>query len=182
MPRKPKSPPLFKVRVNSIVDIEAEVNEWFNAGLADYCTRFKVSVLPERLDADIRVSLVCMNSDNSGMCAYETRTNSLKDNKIIFIQARCLALSEEVFSFYSTMMMAEVIAHEFVHCYQALTGRKGVSTEYMATHHPSEEYYFDPEEQEARLLQAFYAHAVGKDIVRQIFSIYEDFGSEEVEL
>ena len=122
---KPYIAPTMAVQVNAIVDIDDEINTWFNAGLADYCQRFKVQVMPERLESKIKLSLIYAPAGDNGLCAYEPRPQCADVRPNIMIQARCIALSDEGYSSYSVTMFLEVLAHEFVHAYQALTGRKG---------------------------------------------------------
>lgn len=147
------SPPKFKVQVNCILDIEEPINGLFNAILKDYCRRFNVRIKKGRGVTRIMFTAAHGSEAGEGLCA-----GKVENGPALFIQTNCIALEGWELNRYTVGMFYEVIAHEFVHACQYLTGRSGMTVEGNYAKTPEEEYYFDQEEVEARVLQAFYCY------------------------
>lgn len=176
-------PPEYKIQVNCIVDVEQEVNELFNGILKDYCKRFSVKVKKERLNAKILLSIIQGGSDPGdmdGLCAFE------KNNKVntIAVQVRCMVIENIEPSDYACNQWIEILAHEFTHVCQCLTGRSMDEIKYNKLGIKGEDYYFDPDEVEARILQGFYANRIAGDAVTSMMlkftNAFEDDDIDEL--
>ena len=177
MPRSKKvvapsvyTPPKYEVQVNTIIDCSAEVNEVFNLILADYCKRFNVKVKPNREATKIMYSVVMLGDCSvDGLCAMDVSLGN-----VMAIQNRCPVL--ESWAPYRPVLanLVDVMCHEFIHACQGLTGRSGFDIDIQRFGIEGEDYYFDLEEMEARLLQSFYANTVALKPVQSIINKYED--------
>lgn len=180
MPRSPRSkkiieaaeytPPVYELQVNSIINISAEVSECFNLMLKDYCKRFDVEVKPGRETTKIMYSLVMLGEGQTdGLCAMDVSLGN-----VMAIQNRCPML--ESWAPYKSVLgyMVDVMCHEFIHACQGLTGRGGFEIEVKRLGSEAEDYYFDIEEMEARLLASFYANSVCLKPVQQIIDKYQN--------
>lgn len=188
MTRKSKakySPPKIKVYVNGIVDIEDEINEIFEGVLNDYCNRFKVKVRKDRENSRVMLSLIQGGSgegDLDGLCAFD------KLNKVnnIAMQVRCIILENMEPNDFVMQQWLEIVAHEMVHACQTLTGREMKPIEQTSLGVPTEDYYFDPDEVEARILQSFYANRIRRDaslsIYQKIRATFEEEDIDEFDL
>lgn len=171
-------PPKFKIQVNSLLDFEPEINALFESILEDYCARFNVKVLEERKNSKIMLSLIQGSSDPDdvdGLCAYE-KENRLKG---IHIQLRCIVMENMVPVEFAIQYWKEVFCHELVHACQALTGREGISIEHTPQGFEAEQYYFDGEEIEARILQSMYANRGNKAAMNSIINKIQECFTEE---
>ena len=176
--KAPYKPPKFKVQVNSLLDVETEVNALFESILADYCARFEVKVTDARKNSKIMLSLIQGSSDPNdvdGLCAYE------KENRIpnIHIQMRCIVMENMAPVEFAIQYWKEVFCHELVHACQALTGREGITIDNKLQGFEAEQYYFDSEEIEARLLQSMYANRANRPAMNAIVKKIQDCFTED---
>lgn len=152
---KTKAPyivPKFQVRTNCIIKLGDTPTKIFNKILNDYCTRFKVQVVPERQKARILLCLVAQEQGTHGLCISDEDLSTPD----IMVQVQCPIVggfNEE----YSFLYFSEILVHEMVHACQILTGREGFAIPEMDGSQAG--YFFEPCEIEARVLQAFYAHS-----------------------
>lgn len=183
---KPKTPevyvpPEFVLQVNSLINIDFEINELFNSILIDYCRRFKTVVKPEKVDTRIMVSLVqggSSSNDMDGLCVFDSRDKLTT----LQIQIRCIVIENMEPNPFAVQHWMEILCHEMVHACQYLTGRVMPKPEMVPSELQSEDYYFDPDEMEARLLQAPYANAINREATMEISNkIVECFADDEDE-
>lgn len=160
--KPPYVPPKYRLQVNSLFDLGINPTTLFNKILADYCARFKVEVRPERVKSKIMLSLIDTEDGNAmGMCIFDGEPKPTTTSLVI--QVVCPVLAGESISTFTGNFFTEVLCHEMVHACQALTGRVGIIVEGETLgNNKAEPYFFDPAEVEARMLQAYYANAVGR--------------------
>ena len=173
-------PPEFKIQVNALIELDVEISLLFNAILQDYCERFNTKIADERKNCKIMLSLIQGGNDPAdmdGLCAFEpvVRLNT------IAIQVRCLLLENVDPSDYAIQHWLEILTHEFVHVCQCLTQRTMKPIEQTLLSLPNEEYYFDPDEVEARILQAYYANKLVTNTVSTIVQKIRDCTGEDID-
>lgn len=142
-----------KVTVASHLKCDAAFKRLFHKILLDYCKRFSVKVLPGNWSINV---IAAGYSPEDGAEGVMTRA----DHKII-IQVNDPYMTAVPHNKALDYMFVTALCHEFVHACQQMTGRPGLKlnwqiecdTEEDNTH---QEYIFDPEEVEARILDEFY--------------------------
>jgi hypothetical protein len=143
----------IKVNVACLPNSEADIKKLFFQILNDYSTRFNVPVT----DKPVKVH-ICLVEYAEGMTSAGLTTYSESDGKIL-IQMRDPFLNDWEDNQYMLAKFADIVCHEFVHAAQNLTGRCGFKVKGLTYDKESEQerYFFDPEEMEARMLEAPYA-------------------------
>jgi len=143
----------IKVNVACLPNAEREIKKLFYQILHDYSTRFKVPVTKNKIKVHI-----CLVEYSEGMTSAGLTTYSESENKIL-IQMRDPFLNEWEDNQYMMAKFSDIVCHEFVHAAQNLTGRCGFKVKGLTYDKDSEQetYFFDPEEMEARMLEAPYS-------------------------
>ena len=150
----------LKVTVHAAVECEKEIKRFFHKILEDYCLRFGVTVLEGR--HHVQVSLIECDTD-----AFHGTTIRVDDEERILVQVRDPFLNDWEPNIFTLQYFVSIIAHEFVHVCQYLTGREGFAipgaTYKMEDY--AESYFFDPYEVEARVLQDVYMSMYGQELL-----------------
>lgn len=151
----------LKVTVSTIHDCEKDVKDIFFNILDDYTERFGVKVTEQKVQ--IFICLVEYHEDvpSQGLTIYNA------DAGRMLIQVRDPFLNDWEDNTYMFSKFTDIICHEFVHACQNLTGRKGFKVSNLK-HDKSddkEKYFFDPEEMEARMLEAPYSCLYAQDLL-----------------
>jgi predicted metallopeptidase len=153
--------PNVKIQVSSVLPIEREVKRLMHGILEDYCERF--NVLP--MEDNVRVSICLVeypeHTESQGLTAYDDVY------KTILVQTRDPFLNNWESNPYTIERTISILCHELVHACQYLTGRTGMRIkELKATKgNEEEEYFFDPVEIEARVLESFYLTKFGHELI-----------------
>ena len=160
--KKGKIPPVprpknIKVQVACVPNMEKEVATLFYSILDDYSRRFNVPVTKEVWHISI-----CLVEYQENNVAQGMAITNFDENKIL-IQLRDPMLNQWQPNLYTLIMFIAILCHEIVHACQELTGRNGFSVRGAKVDKKDEmeEYFFDPFEVEARVLQDFYTSKFG---------------------
>ncbi len=149
-----KALPLPQVECAFLLNISHIVEEMLYNIVADYCRRFNVSITDEY--------------DRIVFCGYDSFIHGDKGqttmgaNGTIHVQILDPWLLELEANPLVCQMFATIMAHEMVHVAQALTGREGLKLRIpYDKNDANEEYFFDPAEMEAYLLENLYMSKYG---------------------
>lgn len=147
----------IKINVVCLPDCEKEIEMMFFSILTDYCSRFKVEVIDRK--TLISICLVEYDEDTSS----EGLTTVTLEGEKILIQLRDPFMNDWEANPYTIFSFLCVLSHEMIHACQFLTGRKGFNIPKLVWNKkdPREQYYFDPMEIEARVLETPYAQLYG---------------------
>lgn len=151
----------LKVTVHAAVDWSREIKSFFYMILEDYCIRFATSVIDEKRHVQICIIEYDESSASHGV------TIQVEDSGKILVQVRDPFLNDWEPNVFTMQYFVSVMAHEFVHVCQYLTQREGLVLPELAYNKEdeAEQYYFDPMEVEARLLQDFYMYTYGQGLL-----------------
>ena len=152
-----KSSSEIAISIHSILDLEEDLQSFFQAILNDYCKRYKVKV--KGGDYSINITFV----EASPIHGHGVTIKRDNCNKIL-VQVRDPYLSGWEPNAYTMYHFINVVAHEMVHVCQYLTGRQGMIADQGKRQGSKkvENYFFDPDEVEARLLQDLYVCLYGQ--------------------
>lgn len=151
---KSKKYPNIKFEVSCLYDCKKEFKDIFFEVLDDYTQRFNAPVIKEKVLIQLCFVEYPLNENYSlGLCMFNEEDN------IVLIQIKDPFLNECVFNTYTMNLLGSVLCHEYVHVCQYLTGRKGIKRPKMVIKPDDdrENYFFDTEELEARMLEAPYS-------------------------
>jgi len=151
-------PKNIKLTVSCLPNCEAEIKTMFYKILEDYCKRFTVKVTERKLKLSICLVEYDAESQSEGL------TTICDDEDKILIQLRDPFMNDWEPNPYTIAMFLTVLAHEMIHACQFITGRTGFKIPKFVwdKNDYREQYYFDPMEVEARVLEAPYAQLYGK--------------------
>lgn len=154
------SQPNVRIRVTTTCGKEKDYKELFRRITLDYCKRFKVKVQKGPWDISIIIADYQGDDGATGVTTY------LIEDKKIIIQVKepyDLAMefpNNEILN--HTFLV--VLCHEFTHACQALTDRLGIRAKVLMENDEDKDnyadYYFDPEEIEARIMDEYYIRYV----------------------
>lgn len=149
--------PNIKIDVVCLPPLENVIRKIFLSILDDYCLRF--DALPQDRKLKVQICLV----EYDGKTASSGVTHYNEEEGRILIQTRDPFLSDWEPNFYMMHRFVGIMCHEFVHGCQYITERDGfgIDHNWVSDGSPSEDYFFDPSEMEARLLEDFYASEFG---------------------
>jgi hypothetical protein len=149
-------PDFIHITTAFLSDIDREIKLLMARILVDYTHRMNRPVINK--DWTIAICGVDPNMDltnNHLGCTVDT-----KDRVLIQVEDPYMNMKKpEDAHLYVQLKFLEVICHEMVHACQAIT-TKPKGRRYVVTHDkddPNEKYFFDRDEIEARILEAFYA-------------------------
>src|SRR5690606_32939556 len=130
--------------------------------LEDYCERFKVE--PQE---GFSIAFVAVGSDITSGNTLSGATMTYLQRKRIYVQVRDPLISDVLGEQEITASVLEqfklTLCHEMVHVCQFLTGRKlRRSIPFLDKDDPQEQYFFDPMEVEARILEHPYSALYAK--------------------
>ncbi|WP_396190176.1 hypothetical protein [Flavobacterium sp.] len=151
----------LKVTVSSIHNCQKDVKDIFFNILDDYTKRFNVKVT----EKPVTISICLVEYGEDAMSQGLTMYN--EDEGIMLIQMRDPFLNDWEDNTYMFSKFTDIVCHEFVHACQNLTGRKGFKVKGLK-YNPKddkEKYFFDPEEMEARMLEAPYSTLYAQDLL-----------------
>lgn len=145
------------VNVVCLPDCEKEIKLMFFNILDDYCKRFKVTVVDRKTTINICLVEYDEDTESEGLM-----TATLMGDKIL-IQLRDPFMNDWEANPYTVFSFLCVLSHEMIHACQFLTNRKGFKIPNLVwdKKDPKEQYYFDPMEVEARVLETPYAQLYG---------------------
>jgi hypothetical protein len=131
----------------------------------DYCRRFKAD--PSK--NPVHVAIAGTDSTNPKEPYQVGMTTIASDHQRILVEVRdpTLSAADDTTHLYVAVKFVEVLCHEMVHVMQTVCERD-VKETYGVLHDGADEgesYFFDPYEIEARLLESFYAHSFGKNLI-----------------
>lgn len=141
--------------VSTLNDDAARIEELFFDVLSDYCARFGVEIQQQPIQIDFNfVHLEENYGGTSGVVIWKLDGELSR----LLVQIRDPWLNDWEPNSYVITQHLQTICHEMVHVCQQLTGRKGFKMAGATWDKGSslEEYYFDPEEIEARALSDMY--------------------------
>jgi hypothetical protein len=150
----------IKVTVSTIHNCQKDIKKIFFNILEDYTKRFNVEVTDKQIHIYICLVEYAEETTSQGLTIYNE-----EDNRIL-IQTRDPYLSNWEDNTYTLAKFADILCHEFVHACQSLTGRKGFKVKGLVYDKDDEreKYFFDPEEMEARLLEAPYTMLYAQEL------------------
>jgi hypothetical protein len=141
----------IKIYTASLTPFQKELKKLFLKILEDYCNRFKVEIK----DGRYKVSICTVEYQNHTVMSEMGLTAYGEDNNIL-VQVRDPYMEGMESSPYVDLKFLEILCHELVHVCQFMTGRKGIKIKGKLDKSDEEEYFFDPQEIEARVLESFY--------------------------
>ena len=149
--------PGITLEVACLPDCEKEIGKLFWDCLMDYVIRFNLPVIK----VPLKVSICAVDYPPDGNELGLTLFNDFENR--ILVQVKDPFLAGEEYSEYAMLMFIHVLCHEIVHVCQYVTGRKGfkIPNHTVNKKDEQEKYFFDPEEIEARVLEAPYATYYG---------------------
>jgi hypothetical protein len=143
----------IKITVATHLKCAAAIKKLFHKILLDYCRRFKVKVLPGAWQINVVTAGYAPEDGSEGVMT--------RQDNVIIIQLNDPYMTEVPHNDILDFVFVVAMCHEFVHACQQLTGRTGLKLESWRLDDSedvlSEEYFFDPEEIEARILDEMYA-------------------------
>ena len=152
-----KLPKNIKLSLSFLHNTDRLIRTLFTNILWDYCERFDTEPTEEKV-----VVVVAGISDTDG--GFIGVTYEGNNRYAVHVYDPCLDQEEETISSHRLVVWSFVTAlcHEFVHVAQLLTGRKPEPNSFVKDNEdPEEQYFFDPFEVEARILEGFYATKFG---------------------
>lgn len=155
MAKKKKSydrPKNIRVTVACLPNAENEVRQVFFDCLNDYSKRFKVPITDKKFVVHICLIEYSESDIEQGLTIYNDA-----DNRIL-IQLRDPLLNDWGTSHYVMDKFINILCHEIVHACQYLCNRKIPKFNRLDYDKKDlrEQYFFDPSEMEARMLEAPY--------------------------
>ena len=152
-----KLPRNIKLQLSFLHSTDKLIRTLFTNILWDYCERFDVEPTSEKVTVvvagigDMDESFVGVTYEGNNRYAVHVYDPSLDQDEDTISNHRLVA-----WSFVTTL------CHEFVHVAQHLTGREPEPNSFVKDNEdPEEQYFFDPFEVEARILEGFYAARFG---------------------
>jgi hypothetical protein len=164
MAKKTKSynrPKNIRVTVACVPPAENEIRELFFDCLNDYSKRFKVPITDKKFVIHICLVEYGENQGEQGLTIYND-----VDSRIL-IQLRDPLLNDWGTSHYVMDKFINILCHEIVHACQYLCNRKIPKFNKLDYDKKDlrEQYFFDPSEMEARMLEAPYTAFYGEKLV-----------------
>lgn len=143
----------IKITVATHLKCAAAIKKLFHKILVDYTLRFKVKVQPGNWQINVVTTGYEPEDGSEGVMTSQ-------DN-VIIIQLNDPYMTEVPHNKSLSYAFVVAMCHEFVHACQQMTGRTGLKLESWKMNDPDdkdiEDYFFDPEEIEARILDEMYA-------------------------
>jgi hypothetical protein len=145
-------PKNIRVTVACLPKAENEVRQVFFDCLNDYSKRFKVPITDKKFVVHICLVEYSEGNVEQGLTIYND-----VDNRIL-IQLRDPLLNDWGTSYYVMDKFINILCHEIVHACQYLCNRKIPKFNRLDYDKKDlrEQYFFDPSEMEARMLEAPY--------------------------
>ena len=152
--------PGIELEVACLPDSENSIANLFWNCLEDYIVRFNTPIIMHPIKIQIcAVEYSLEGNGDMGLTMFND------DDGRILVQVRDPFLNECEYTEYAMSLFINIICHEIVHVCQHLTGRTGFKIPKMNIGEDiREEYFFDPEEIEARVLEAPYTAYYGSNI------------------
>jgi hypothetical protein len=146
-----------KIKVTSTLGNEKDIRELLWRIVLDYCKRFKVKVKKGPWEISVVIADYRGEDNNTGM-------TSIQDTKIIVqVNDPYFCKEDQPNNDILNWHFLTVLCHEFVHVAQELTSRMGIRARVMMQEEDADsqyQYYFDPQEIEARILDEYYLRYV----------------------
>jgi hypothetical protein len=154
-------PKNIRVTVACLPDSENEVRQLFFDCLNDYSKRFKVPITDKKFVVHICLIEYEESNIEQGLTIYN------EADKRILIQLRDPLLNDWGTSHYVMDKFINILCHEIVHACQYLCNRKIPKFNKLDYDKKDlrEQYFFDPSEMEARMLEAPYTCFYGDKLV-----------------
>jgi hypothetical protein len=162
----------IKVNIASHLKCDSAFRKLFHKILIDYCKRFGVKVQPKAWDVNITIA------DYSTESGAEGVTTSLENKIIMQIKDPYMDVKVEGANKSLDHYFMTIVCHEMVHACQHMTGREGIKLKIDRLDDPDgtmeEDYFFDPAEVEARVLDELYVRYTPEIIWKKLQENYED--------
>lgn len=166
-----KLPSNIKLSTAFFRPIDKLVRDMFLDVFEDYCERFDAVVTEEQVKI-----VIAGNGWNGVTFEAEGMTTATVTGDRIFTEVQDpyqVTRDPTPLDKYIRMRFVEALAHEMVHVMQELTGRAdkntrgAIRTLGKGSHESVEEYYFSRVEEEARLMEDFYANVFGSKLIAE---------------
>ena len=150
-------PKNIRVTVACLPDAEKDVRQMFFDCLNDYSTRFKVPITDKKFVVHICLIEYEESSNEQGLTIYNDA------DRRILVQLRDPLLNDWGPNHFVMDKFVNILAHEIVHACQYLCNRKIPKFNKLNYDKKDlrEQYFFDPSEMEARMLEAPYTSFYG---------------------
>ena len=158
----------LKISVHSLCNNEDQVKLFLKLIMEDYCMRYNLTnKFPK---ARVNISFIL----GSGSEWMDASCSWCDIEELLYIQIWDAIASGEEANKYTMVKSLEILAHEFTHVCQFLTGRNGPTTkpyrgfnsglhitDFNNNQFINDEYIFSPPEVEARIMELYYYNKFG---------------------